>query len=332
MASTSFSPLFSSFSSTLRSTTLTKGLDSATPWSRLEIDSPNTTRNLKKPAPPLSTPSPRKGWFLTPPALLTHTSLPTWYHDNPFLPSSYRPIHASTSHCLRSLLYLHNESLNIYTHLLPALLTLYHVPFLSSQLLPGSANTSIITFFLFSTTITLLLSSAFHTMSCHSQHVSARFLKADYLGIVLLNSTCVVTGVWEMYRSSPQQAWKWAYTSLMAVVGTATVGMVLLERCQGREWRGVRIAAFIGCGMVGVAPVVQVFWEGREAATGVRWYLLEGALLLGGAAVYALRVPERFAPGRFDIYGHSHQVFHCMVVAACVAHLTGLVKGLSAVP
>lgn len=58
---------------------------------------------------------------------------------------------------------------------------------------------------------------------------------------------------------------------------------------------------------------------------GLRWMLLQGALYVIGAMIYAGRVPERWAPGRFDLVGASHQVFHCFVVAAAVSHMYGLV-------
>lgn len=37
-------------------------------------------------------------------------------------------------------------------------------------------------------------------------------------------------------------------------------------------------------------------------------------------------MPERFAPGRFDIWGSSHQIFHVLVLMAAAAHFVGLIK------
>ena len=31
-------------------------------------------------------------------------------------------------------------------------------------------------------------------------------------------------------------------------------------------------------------------------------------------------------PGRFDVWGSSHQIFHVMVVLAAVSHFVGLLK------
>jgi adiponectin receptor len=47
--------------------------------------------------------------------------------------------------------------------------------------------------------------------------------------------------------------------------------------------------------------------------------LLMGAIYLAGAVIYAMRIPERWKPGAFDLAFHSHQLFHvAVVVAACV--------------
>lgn len=52
----------------------------------------------------------------------------------------------------------------------------------------------------------------------------------------------------------------------------------------------------------------------REAAT---WGLVAAASVGAGGLVYAKHWPEVWAPGRFDVVGHSHQWMH---VAAFVAH------------
>lgn len=72
--------------------------------------------------------------------------------------------------------------------------------------------------------------------------------------------------------------------------------------------------------------------------SGMRWCLLELALYGGGVGLYAVylrvsslrfhvapecsdlfpqfRVPERFAPGKFGIWGSSHQIFHITILCA----------------
>jgi hypothetical protein len=39
-----------------------------------------------------------------------------------------------------------------------------------------------------------------------------------------------------------------------------------------------------------------------------------------GATTYACRIPERWYPGKFDIMGHSHQLWHAAVVLTAWVH------------
>ncbi|KFY23639.1 hypothetical protein V493_05740 [Pseudogymnoascus sp. VKM F-4281 (FW-2241)] len=57
------------------------------------------------------------------------------------------------------------------------------------------------------------------------------------------------------------------------------------------------------------------------------WYIREALWYVGGAVVYMAKVPERFAPGRFDVWGSSHQIFHVCVLLGAASHLAGAIKG-----
>ena len=39
---------------------------------------------------------------------------------------------------------------------------------------------------------------------------------------------------------------------------------------------------------------------------------------------YAERIPERFAPGKFDLFGASHQIFHTFILLAAWSHHTAI--------
>jgi len=46
--------------------------------------------------------------------------------------------------------------------------------------------------------------------------------------------------------------------------------------------------------------------------------LSEGAMHIAGAFFYVTRIPERYFPGRFDIFGASHQIFHILIAASMI--------------
>ena len=67
-------------------------------------------------------------------------------------------------------------------------------------------------------------------------------------------------------------------------------------------------------------------WGELNRAISLTWLLAQGGLYVLGAALYAARIPERWWPGKVDVIGSSHQVFHLLVLAAAATHGAGLVK------
>ena len=49
-----------------------------------------------------------------------------------------------------------------------------------------------------------------------------------------------------------------------------------------------------------------------------------GGLYIFGATLYALRIPERWLPGKCDIWFQSHQLFHVLVLVAAFVHYHGV--------
>jgi adiponectin receptor len=45
-----------------------------------------------------------------------------------------------------------------------------------------------------------------------------------------------------------------------------------------------------------------------------------GFVYAAGAGFYVSRVPERWCPGKFDCVGHSHQIFHVLVLVGALTH------------
>lgn len=60
--------------------------------------------------------------------------LPAWYRDNTFIRHGYRTESNSALACLRSWLYVHNESVNIFTHLVPAVAIIVAQNWLQEQI------------------------------------------------------------------------------------------------------------------------------------------------------------------------------------------------------
>jgi adiponectin receptor len=173
----------------------------------------------------------------------------------------------------------------------------------------------------------LLMSSACHLLACHSEHASYVLLRLDYAGITGLIVTSFYPLVYYTFLCDP--LYQALYLGFITASGGAAVVVSLLPVFELPELRWARAGLFACMGMSGLVPIVHkmlVFGDRPEAVVTTGYEMAMGAAYLAGVVVYATRVPERWMPGRFDLAGHSHQLFHALVVAGAYAHyLAGLV-------
>lgn len=173
----------------------------------------------------------------------------------------------------------------------------------------------------------LLASSACHLLCCHSERLAYIMLRLDYAGIAALIATSFYPPVYYSFMCNP--FFCNLYLSFITILGIATIVFSLFPVFQKPEYRSIRASLFFGMGFSGVAPILHkliLYCHQPEALQTTGYEILMGAFYGIGALIYAKRIPERWRPGKFDIAGHSHQLFHILVVAGAYTHYhTGLV-------
>lgn len=125
------------------------------------------------------------------PRLLTWDELPAWRRDNAFIHAGYRATSHSYRRSLQSLAYLHNESVNIWTHLLGAVgfaaaAAVLRRAVAARYAAASAADTLVFACFFAGAASCLGMSAAFHALSNHSDAVARWGNKLDYSGIVFL--------------------------------------------------------------------------------------------------------------------------------------------------
>jgi adiponectin receptor len=139
--------------------------------------------------------------------LLHWDALPPWRRDNPSILSGYRPTSNSLLASLRSLGYLHNESVNIWTHLLGAgaaaasavgCLCLGRVVFSEGGRYATASAADVVVWgcFFGGAVACLGMSATYHALCNHSEEVARWGNKLDYTGIVLLIVGSFVPALW----------------------------------------------------------------------------------------------------------------------------------------
>lgn len=274
-----------------------------------------------------------------PQKLLTYNELPDWYRDeaSPFITSQYRPVSHSVQRSIQSLGRLHNETMNVYTHLIPAVTLALALPILQVNISSIYADAPWLDRFMLTVTpmaalLTFSLSANFHTLSNHSDVVNLSCLLLDFSGILVLILASFLSAIYVGFYNHPfEQRLYW--TMITTLIATSAV-LVLHPKLQGMKYRPHRTTAFVLTVLSGLGPTLHgMYVHGVRKGwheCGVKWWAAEGLCYLLGVVFFVSRWPERWAwrddktKGRFDVWGGSHSLFHCCVVVGAGCHCWGV--------
>lgn len=259
--------------------------------------------------------------------------IPSWQQDNEYILSGYRQATGCFKTCVESLGYAHNETINIYSHLIGAAIFLtapiyaYRALYLRYPL-ATRADVFVFSTFFYGVSICFMLSATYHTINNHSPNVQRFGNQLDYLGIVILMWGSTIPSIYYGFYCDPRlQKIYWANVSILA---TLCIVATLHSRFRHPTIRPYRAAMYAGLGLSAVVFVLHGIvlhgWTVQNRRMSVDWMGLMALFNLTGAVIYAARVPEKWRPLDYDIYGSSHQVLHVAVVLAGLAHMFGLFR------
>ena len=165
-------------------------------------------RRPSSPSPTPKTAPPQPTIQLT--HLLKYDDLPAWAKDNSYIHSHFRPSTHSYKDCLQSCFDIHNETGNIYTHLLATLWMIFLPIFLypyAKEHYP-SANIDdwiVLGLFFLGGALCFGLSTVYHVFSSHSHAVHDVYLRLDLLGISTVTAGCFPPGVWYTFPCAARE-------------------------------------------------------------------------------------------------------------------------------
>ena len=253
----------------------------------------------------------------------------TWITDNPYLLHSHRKPTTSFLTCVTSSFScLHTESLNILTHLIPTLLALYALVHLLLYKQPISIfpqdiaweNTPIMDRIVLSLvfagiTFTFGISTLFHIFSCHKVY-GGDFLTLDLMGIILLGYIIIqATGYFILYSHPILLISSVILNFFVTCISLILINLEPFSRC---DQKGYRCILFLTYGLIILSPplisVTIGFGTQLDSLT-IHLLCISVSLVVLIAVIVTAKFPEIYLPGRFDIWGHSHTIWHLIAVA-----------------
>ncbi|KAH9904944.1 hemolysin-III channel protein-like protein Izh2 [Xylariomycetidae sp. FL2044] len=266
--------------------------------------------------------------------LLEWKDLSLWRQNgSEHLQTGYRRETSSVRACFSSWSYIHNETVNIFSHVIGGFMFM-GLPFYAfkNELPPryelaDEMDLFVCSVYFIGVAICFVISTLFHTLMSHSEAIYDLGIKCDYQGILLLMWGSTIPLV---YYSFPchhgLQTVYWTVTTVLAALCSLATFHPSIGGPHMGHVRAVLFGAF-GFGSF-LAPILQgIMIAGlaeQSRRIGLGWIGVTALCNGAGVITYAVKFPERYWPRTFDIWGASHQVMHVMVVFAALAYTKAL--------
>jgi len=231
----------------------------------------------------------------------------------PFILSGYRIDHHLWD-CIKSLMQIHNETVNIWTHFMGSLILLglfCQIIFMSEM---GTMNVALISLFLLSCAYGLSASAIFHCFNCVDAEYHRKLRTLDFGGIAAV----ILGSGWPVAYFTFYCHYKtlYFYLVMFSVVSPLLLCMPFVSFFH--KHNHLRTCLYsLSAGFPAYGYLHFIIMDGTSSEfipilfvpVGIS-YLFFGT----GMILYVTRIPERFWPGAFDLYGTSHQIWHVLVV------------------
>ncbi|XP_037092513.1 membrane progestin receptor gamma-like [Pollicipes pollicipes] len=252
-------------------------------------------------------------------------------HKEPGIISGYVP-HGSPWVCVRGLFLATNETINFWTHFLPSLYFIWKLAELRHSLDFSDSYTWPYICYMLTTCVYPFVSCvahAFSSMSVRAAHVG---FFIDYAAISIFSY-----GVGVLYRSYcfPKDLLGTVYSDYFIHVCFVNTIVCTFLACRSRFlqrsfWqKRTRLLAFLVPYAWDNVPLLYRLLTCAETRP---WtpcrpsdalHLRQVAASMLGSFFYGTHLPERMAPGTFDIIGHSHNFLHILGIVATNEQMNG---------
>lgn len=236
----------------------------------------------------------------------------------PGVSSGYRLEHQPVHFYLKSVFQIHNETINIWTHMIACLLVMIKT-YSCVQSIHDPRYAAVIYCFGACCILYTTLSTIAHTVHSKSPKFHYTCFQIDYMGIgyYTLGSSFLVyyTGCHENYYAIFQHVF------LPSVVVMSWVGFVCCCIAKLRYRRPYpfqrklwNLCSFgFQCTVV-YSVIIARYYDCfmNKTLPSLNHHTIVCIYILSSIVFFSSHIPEKFFPGKFDILGQGHQIFHVL--------------------
>mmetsp|Transcript_29871 Transcript_29871/g.21621 ORF Transcript_29871/g.21621 Transcript_29871/m.21621 type:complete len:191 (+) Transcript_29871:706-1278(+) len=169
----------------------------------------------------------------------------------------------------------------------------------------------------------LACSTTCHWLYSKSKRCCGFVSRLDYAGIAIMIMGSCYPFICYKFACGSMIFYRRMFLSGITLISLACFVACMTPSFMKAKNKGLRGIMFITLGLLTLVifAFLYIMDDTTEALPAkVGPYALGGAIYIFGAILYVTDVPERFWPGKFDIWGCGHQVFHICVVIGAMIH------------
>ncbi|XP_006625123.1 progestin and adipoQ receptor family member 4 isoform X1 [Apis dorsata] len=249
------------------------------------------------------------------------SDMPQHLQFNPHIRTGYRPL-MTVAQCLGSLFYIHNETVNILTHGFAILYMLLTIP----QLLPWNTKGIFLAILswchLIGAVSPWIGSFIYHLfMNLNYDEIFYKsLLKLDMIGIWLCQSFGAIPMIAATIHCLCDIYW---YSCMFIYCFLSIWGLFKAMNAQSPWERRLCFAPLFLMRML--VLILRCFNIGGGSPDALLHIVLQDLIAIVGATIGAMRIPEKWIPGKLDLILNSHNLMHVLVVlAVCSMHAATL--------
>jgi len=249
--------------------------------------------------------------------------------DNIYIRRFYRP-QMTNSELFTTIPQCHTETGNIWTMLAPSLIILKQFIDLLQE--PSNSWHDIerkfmLSIFLVCEFASFFVSSLYHTLQIESPKALCWWSRADYSGVSVLLMGKVIPLTYYIFYC--EQFYQRLYLATSTVFNSAMVVLLMAFKSSSKpEYKALRPVAVTITSAFNAMPLIHGIklhgYQHLFSPERLAPLIPMGGLYVLGGFFFASKYPEKKWPGKFDLVGHSHQLFHICVAAASVFFYQGL--------
>lgn len=151
-------------------------------------------------------------------------------------------------------------------------------------------------------------SSVYHLYTHHTEQSANLLMQFDYVGIAIMIAGSGTPPFYYSLMCNEMTFWRNFWFFLIILFNALAVCVVFIRKFQTTKYNFLRAIAFVLSGGLGFPFFIFTRFVDKEFLHHFEpWpWVLGGLMYIIGAIFYAFKFPEKWWPGKFDIFFSSH--------------------------